>query len=74
MSCAVRNLSEIVPVCTAWKMASETPAKKLNAENEMGVLRKGRLASLAVLSRDFVPIATFVRGKRAFSSTPPSAA
>jgi N-acetylglucosamine-6-phosphate deacetylase len=72
MEAAVRNLVRLcaIPLVDAVYMGSTTPAAAIGLDGRKGKLIAGYDADLAVLDRDFQPVATWIEGQ----ATGPSAA
>lgn len=70
MNHAVKNMVEKVGVdfCTAIDFATANPAKSLGIFGECGSICVGKRADFTVLDQEFNVIATYVGGKRVFTS------
>lgn len=55
-----------LPVPEVIRMASLTPAENTGLGREMGSLKKGKKASVAVFDENFDCLATYVKGRRVF--------
>jgi N-acetylglucosamine-6-phosphate deacetylase len=53
-----------IPLTDAIRMASETPARRMNIADRKGSLEKGKDADIVVLSKELEVIQTFCRGER----------
>lgn len=65
MARAVKNMAEQLntPLCDALYMATEAPAKLLLADDSLGSIKAGYYANFTVLSKQLLPVMTFVEGK-----------
>lgn len=70
MNICVRNMIKLVGVSfkNAIQMASYNPAKVLGLENQMGSLRPGAFANLALVDANVNAVMTFVKGKLVYSN------
>jgi N-acetylglucosamine-6-phosphate deacetylase len=69
LSKAIKNMVDWtdVSVNQAVNMASLNPARVLGLEKEFGSIRRGKLANIAVLDREFQVLDTILRGKSVLS-------
>lgn len=72
MNRAVGNIIQWtgVPLSSAVRMASLTPARVLGLDGEMGSIEVGKLANLAVFDQDFNVVAAFLRGREILGDAP----
>jgi len=66
MATAVRNAQQLMAVdlATAVRMASATPARAIGLQGELGAIRSGYRADLALLNPDGTVAATWISGLR----------